>query len=162
MVFLANELTILCAFQGEKGILRFLVVPESYWPGVSCPLNLSLAPSLQAHTAVLRALGSLKGIDLKIQTLRALDPLQTETGQHRTILYLMKAHGTFPAAHSTWPTIADILRKLPSGRNRLVYNKAMQYFAGVDDPNLNVLEVDQEVRDRLKVLMDQAKEPGLE
>ena len=60
-------------------------------------------------------------------------------------------------APSDWPTLPIILRSMPRGSARIAYNKAMQVFAGAMAEQTDALEVDDEVRERLKELEKDGK-----
>jgi hypothetical protein len=56
-----------------------------------------------------------------------------------------------PLSGIQWITMAGLMRSLAPGRDRVVYNKAFQVLAGVLEGDIAALEVDDEVRKRLKL-----------
>lgn len=56
-----------------------------------------------------------------------------------------------PLSGIRWITMAELMRSLAPGRDRVVYNKAFQVLAGVLEDDIAALEVDDEVRRRLKL-----------
>ncbi len=142
----APTLTVLIPVQDEKGVMRFPTNKGPY-PGLHHLIDNSLPLSSQA---VLLAQTELNALDLKFVALAPIDPVLKIEGSPSSVLYLLKPEGKQPKVDSTWPTIADILRSLPQGQTRLAYMKALQYLAGAAEADVSVLEVDDEVRARLK------------
>lgn len=60
-------------------------------------------------------------------------------------------------APEEWPTLPIILRSMEKGKGRLAYNKAMQVYAGGLSQEVDALEVDEEVRQRLRELDSDGK-----
>lgn len=66
-------------------------------------------------------------------------------------LLLVSAPESF-IAPKEWMSLPDILRSMGKGKPRLIYMKAMQVFAGGLEQEVDALEVDEEVRERLREL----------
>ena len=146
----APTLTILLPIYDNTGVMRF---PNSGGPyfGLHCAVDNALAMSKQALQCAEKFFGRADLSD-KLDPVVAIDPVLRLDGSASSILFLMKPKGHDIEADPSWFTIAQVLRSLPAGSNRLAYMKALQYMAGAADAEVTVLEVDAEVRQRLKDL----------
>lgn len=144
----APSLTVLVPLKDEHGVLRF---PHSGGPysGIHAPMDSSKPLARQATDL---ARDFLKMPDAEFTPLAAIDPVLKSENQVSSVLYILKPNFDHPEVDKAWPTMAQILRSLSSGPNRLAYMKALQYLAGAADADVNVLEVDDEVRSKLKEL----------
>lgn len=57
-------------------------------------------------------------------------------------------------APDSWPTLPDLLRAMPSGRERLAFMKAVQLLAGSHKDTLEAIELTEEVRKALLRSLD--------
>ncbi len=156
----APTLTILLPIWDHNGVMRF---PNSAGPyfGIHCGLDHSLALSKQAIRGVEEFFG-ISELTGDLEPVAAIDPVLRCEGEPSSVLFLMKPKGTRLEAKSTWFTIAQVLRSMATGGNRLAYMKALQYMAGAADAEVSVLEVDEEVRLRLKELASESSKTLLE
>ncbi|MBC7660302.1 MAG: hypothetical protein H7249_11410 [Chitinophagaceae bacterium] len=146
----APTLTILVPIYDGSGIMRF---PHSGGPyfGLHCMVDNAFPLSRQAQQCVAKFFGR-DDLNDKFDPVAAIDPVLRLEGEASSVLFLMKPKGSSIEADPNWFTIAQVLRSLPSGPNRLAYMKALQHMAGAADAEISVLEVDDEVRKRLKEL----------
>ena len=79
------------------------------------------------------------------------------SGLDPSYLVLVKVKKEQFIAPSDWATLPVILRSLPRGKPRLIYNKAFQVLAGADQGDIAALEIDEEVRERLQELIKDGK-----
>lgn len=150
----APTLTILLPVHDKNGIMRFPRSEGAYF-GIHCLVDNSLSMSKQA-TQCLENFFGIKDLCNKIEPVAAIDPVLRAEGQVSSVLYLMRPKGEVIEADSSWFTIAQVLRSMAAGGNRLAYMKALQYMAGAADADVSVLEVDDEVRQRLKDLASES------
>ncbi|SME88104.1 hypothetical protein [Pseudobacteriovorax antillogorgiicola] len=105
--------------------------------------------------AVKKAL-SLPSIDsVKVHTFIE-NGLQDASGR-KFQLAIVEVESQAMQAPEEWQTLPIILRKMEKGPARLIYNKAMQVYAGAMTEDVAALEVDEEVRERLRKLEDEGK-----
>ncbi len=142
----APTLTVLIPVRDEKGVMRFPSNKGPY-PGLFHLIDNALPLSSQA---VLLAQTELKTAEQAFTPLAPIDPVLKREGSPSSILFLLKPEGQILEVDLGWPTIADILRSLPQGQTRVAYMKALQYLAGAAEAEVSVLEVDDEVRARLR------------
>ncbi len=160
MITKAPTLTILLPIYDKTGVMRFPNSGGAYF-GIHCPVDNTLSLSQQAVRCVENFFG-LKNLGDKMEPVAAIDPVLRDQGTVSSVLYLMRPKAQVFEANPTWFTIAQILRSLPKGGNRLAYMKALQYMAGAADAEVSVLEVDEEVRQRLKELASESSESLVE
>ena len=72
-------------------------------------------------------------------------------------LAIVEVDGGALQAPEEWLTLPLILRGMEKGKGRLAYNKAMQVYAGGLSQEVDALEVDDEVRERLRQLEKDGK-----
>lgn len=142
----APTLTILVPVRDRNGVMRF---PHSGGPYYGIHKLIDASQTL-ANQAALVAEEYLSQGGLKLTPLTAIDPVLKIDGVVSSILYILKPKDDHIKVDETWPTMAEILRSLPQGATRLAYMKALQFLAGAADAEVSVLEVDEEVRARLK------------
>jgi len=150
----APTLTILLPIWDESGVMRFPNSGGAYF-GIHCTVDNSLSLSKQATRCVEQFFG-IRDLTDALEPVAAIDPVLRSEGQASSVLYLMKPKGPTLKANPNWATISHILRSLSAGGNRLAYMKALQYMAGAADADVSVLEVDEEVRQRLKELASES------
>lgn len=147
----ASTITILIPVTDEHGVLRFPTNGGPYF-GLHKLIDSSQTLSSQAAAIAAEHLGQ----DTESFTaVTAIDPVLKRDGEASSVLYILRPKKSLNADKS-WPTIAEILRSLTQGQTRLAYMKALQYLAGAADAEVEVLEVDEEVRARLR---DQSEPP---
>lgn len=156
MLIKAPQVTILLSCQDEKGVLRYPHDQQAYF-GFTKRLDQSESISRQLVEFAARALGRPE-LAPNIEPLSSLEPLLKEELQDPSLLYVMRLKPDHFIAPQSWPTLIDVLRKMPQGRNRVAYNKALQYFAGVHSAQVDVLELDKEVAERLRHLSSAGSE----
>ncbi|RYZ60584.1 MAG: hypothetical protein EOP07_00035 [Proteobacteria bacterium] len=156
----APTLTILLPVYDKTGVMRFPTSGGAYF-GIHCVVDNSLALSKQAILAVEKFFGR-NDLEGKIEPIAAIDPVLRSEGQVSSVLYLMRPKAEVFEADPSWFPIAQVLRSMPSGGNRLSYMKALQYMAGAADAEISVLEADEEVRKRLKDLASESSETLVE
>ncbi|MBC7532755.1 MAG: hypothetical protein H7318_14365 [Oligoflexus sp.] len=156
----APTLTILLPIYDTNGIMRFPRSEGAYF-GIQCTVDNSLALSKQA-TQCLENFFGIQDLSDKIEPVAAIDPVLREEGKVSSVLYLMRPKGEVIEADPSWFTIAQVLRSMSSGGNRLAYMKALQYMAGAADAEVSVLEVDEEVRKRLRDLASESSKNLIE
>lgn len=156
----APTLTILLPIYDKTGVMRFPNSGDAYF-GIHCAVDNSLPLSKQAIRCVEDYFG-LKDLGDQIDPVAAIDPVLRVEGQVSSLLYLMRPKEGALQANPSWFTIAQVLRSLPVGGNRLAYMKALQYMAGAADAEVSVLEVDEEVRRRLKELASESSKTLIE
>jgi hypothetical protein len=144
----APTLTILVPVTDENGVLRF---PHSGGPyyGIHKVVSTTEPLSIQALQSVRDFLGSPS---LDFTPVAAIDPVLKKLGQVSSVLYLLKPITKSMPINKGWPTMAEILRRVEPGSTRVAYMKALQHLAGAANAQVDVLEVDDEVRARLKEL----------
>ncbi|RYZ63024.1 MAG: hypothetical protein EOP09_18260 [Proteobacteria bacterium] len=152
----APTLTILLPIYDATGVMRF---PNSGGPyfGLHCLVDNALPLSKQAVRCAERYFGR-DDLSDKLEAVAAIDPVLRQEGESSSVLFLMRPKGQPLEADKSWFTIAQVLRSMPAGGNRLAYMKALQYMAGAADAEVSVLEVDEEVRQRLKELASESSE----
>jgi hypothetical protein len=150
----APTLTVLVACPDANGVLRF---PTADGPYIGIPLRIdqTLAISKQAAKKVADFLGK-PDLEKELEPLSIIEPILRSEGQDPSLLFLMRAPKAAVDAAPSWKRIIDILRELPQGSNRVAYNKALQYFAGAGDVEIDILEVDGEVKQRIRELMGES------
>ncbi|RZA23089.1 MAG: hypothetical protein EOP10_13670 [Proteobacteria bacterium] len=144
----APTLTILIPVTDENGVLRF---PHSGGPyyGIHKIINAAVTLSAQAEETAKTFFNSPNATFTPVA---AIDPVLKKSGEVSSVLYLMKPTSKDLPINKNWPTMAEILRAVDPGPTRLAYMKALQHLAGAADAQVDVLEVDEEVRTRLKTL----------
>lgn len=142
----APTLTVLIPARDSLGVLRF---PHSGGPyyGIHKVIDSSLTLAAQACLVAEEFLGQGP---LDLTPVSAIDPVLKKDGAVSSVLYILRPNSDQIQVDKTWPTMAEILRALPQGGTRLAYMKALQVLAGAADAEVSVLEVDDEVRARLK------------
>lgn len=160
MLLKATQVTVLLRCIDEKGIIRIPVDdPTKGYFGLTKTLDASQAVSRQLVTYVAGKIGRPDLIP-HIEVLSMVEPILEAEGSSPSMLYLMRIDPAFFKADSSWPTLISGLKSMPSGKTRLAYNKALQYFAGAADAPVDILEMDREVMARLSELIAQ-KPPTL-
>lgn len=147
----APHITVLVQTFDQNGVMRFPSDPEGYF-GLTRFVEPTLAVSKQAQNIAAKAIGHPELAD-RIEPIIAVEPPLKAEGQEPSLLYLMKVDPALARGSSDWLRIVDILRALPQGSVRVAYNKAMQVFAGTLHDEFSILEMDEEVRQRLSQLM---------
>lgn len=150
----APNLTVLVAFPGSDGVLRFPTAEGPFF-GIPARLDQTLSISKQAAKAVADYLG-LPDLAEKLEPLSVVEPILRREGSDPSLLFLMRAPRELIEVPTTWKRIVDVLRDLPPGSNRVAYNKALQYFAGAAEQEVSILEVDGEVKQRIRELMGES------
>lgn len=150
MLIRAPQVTILLCCQDVRGVLRFPFKEDKYF-GLSKRVDQSqpIAKQLAGYAALVLSRPELAS---RIEALTSLEPILKEEGTDPSLLYLMRIDPRHFNAPESWPTLIEVLKNMPQGRNRVAYNKALQYFAGVHEAKVDVLEVDKEVAERLQQL----------
>lgn len=147
----APRITVLVQTFDRQGVMRFPSDPEGFF-GLTRFVEPTLAVSKQAQNIAAKALGKTE-LAAQVEPIIVVEPPLKASGQEPSLLYLMKVDPKIFEAPSDWLRIVDILRALPQGPVRVAYNKAMQVFAGTLHDEFSILEMDDEVRQRLSQLM---------
>ena len=142
----APTVTILIPVRDSLGVLRF---PHSGGPYYGIHKSIDSSQTLAIQTCM-EAETFLGQGPLDLTPVMAIDPVLKKEGEVSSVLYLLRPNTDQIRADKNWPTMANILRALPQGGIRLAYMKALQLLAGAADADVSVLEVDDEVRARLK------------
>jgi hypothetical protein len=145
------RITVLVQTFDSNGVMRFPSDPEGYF-GLTRFVEPTLAVSKQAQRIAATAIGRPELAD-RIDPIITVEPPLKAEGRDPSLLYLMKIDPALAQGDSGWLRIVDILRALPQGSVRVAYNKAMQVFAGTLNDEFHILEMDDEVRERLRQLM---------
>ncbi len=145
------RITVLVQCFDAQGVMRFPTDGEGYF-GLTRPIDQSLAVSKQAQRIAAVGVGRPELAD-RIEPIIVVEPPLKAEGFEPSLLYLMKLDAAVLKADADWLRIVDILRRLPQGSVRVAYNKAMQVFAGTLHDQFDILEMDEEVRQRLSQLM---------
>lgn len=152
----APSLTVLAAFPDADGVLRF---PHAGGPFFGIPVRIDQSLSISKHAA--KAVAEYLAVpDLarKLEPLSVVEPLLRAEGSDPSLLFLMRSPRGSIDVPSSWKRIVDVLRDLPPGSNRVAYNKALQFFAGAAEQEISILEVDGEVKQRIRDLMGESDE----
>lgn len=148
----APTLTLLIPVRDDKGVLRF---PHNGGPYYGLHKLIDSAETLAKQAGKFAAEHLTLSAD-DFTPVSAIDPVLKKEGEVSSVLYILRPTSASITADQSWPTMAEILRSLPQGPTRLAYMKALQYLAGAADAEVSVLEVDDEVRARLR---DQPEPP---
>ena len=150
------DITLLLALSDRLGVMRLPVDLESKSLGLGIR-SMGKPPSI----AIMDYLGEL--FDKKFEradfgVFHSLSPMLSTS----SVLYVVKlkpevaeslAETMYASAvkEIRWITMAELMRSLAPGRDRVVYNKAFQVLAGGLESDIDALELDEEVRRRLKL-----------
>jgi hypothetical protein len=147
----SSHLVILLPVRDAQGVFRFASDGGPYY-GINCKLDHLLPPSQQAKRRVADFLGEPDLVPY-LEVLTLVDPLLEAEGEVPGLLYLMQEPTQALTVQPEWKRLIDLLRELPQGKTRVAYNKALQYYAGAATADVSILEVDGEVKARLRDLM---------
>lgn len=77
------------------------------------------------------------------------DGIQLPSGEHADLVVadIPRQHLTAPM---DWATVPSLIRGMPKTRNRLAYLKAWQILTGAHQETLEAVEIDEDLRRRLK------------
>ena len=143
------HLTLLVGCYDERNLLRF----PSEHPGRP-GLLLKFTPDEELETLIAERVTALTAASSEqIELVQIIEEeLNDATSLPSSYLALLRVAADAYTAPADWLTLPVILRSLPRGRPRLIYNKAFQLLAGADQGDIAALEIDDEVKRRLQDL----------
>ena len=127
----------------KRGVIRVANSGDEL-PGYPIKLDGVLAPAKQIVSHLEKKLNT-KGFSI----INFLEPLLTKENGEKYLCYLIELKDENFEIPENWYTIADMLRNFRQGKNRVTYNKVMQYMAGMANPNFKVVESDEELNKRI-------------
>ena len=139
----SNLIQAVVVARDENGVIR-VVKSEDELPGLPIQLDGSLAPAKQIISELEVRLDT-SGFEI----INFIEPLLTKENGDKYLCYLIELKNNNFKIPQSWYTIADILRNFRQGKNRVTYNKVLQYMAGMANPNFKVVESDSELNKKL-------------
>lgn len=139
----SNLIQAVVVARDENGVIR-VVKSEDELPGLPIQLDGSLAPAKQIISELEVSLDT-SGFEI----INFIEPLLTKENGDKYLCYLIELKNNNFKIPQSWYTIADILRNFRQGKNRVTYNKVLQYMAGMANPNFKVVESDSELNKKL-------------
>ena len=135
----SNLIQAVVVARDSRGVIRVANFGDEL-PGLPIKLEGTLAPAKEilAHLE-----GELNTSKLSIKNF--LEPLLTKNDGSKFLCYLIELNDDDFSIPENWYTIADMLRSFAQGKNRVTYNKVMQYLAGMANPNFKIIESDEEL-----------------
>jgi hypothetical protein len=121
--------------------------------GITVPIDNQISPSRYVKNFIRNYLALETLNDNNIEIISIVEPAFKRQDLSQTMLFLAKIGPAYFQAPSNWPTFISHLKLLPQSTERVAYNKAFQFFAGAHLDEVDVLEIDAIVRDRLKEIV---------
>ena len=152
---IVHHLTLFVGSYDHRGLLRF-PGDDSVRYGFTVPIDEN---SVSIEEFIKDQVEKFASVDRQhIDLLSILDSVLTDgSGHPPSYLVVVRLRQGALQAPEEWPTLPVILRSMPKGSTRLVYNKAFQLLAGAADSDIAALEVDEEGRLRLQQLLKDGK-----
>ncbi len=144
----SNLIQAVVVARDSNGVIR-VAKSDDELPGIAIKLDGTLAPAKQIISKLEQTLDT-KGFEI----INFLEPLLTKENGDKYLCYLVELKSSDFEIPKSWYTIADILRNFRQGKNRVTYNKVMQYMAGMANPNFKVIESDDELNKKIIDQMD--------
>ena len=123
---------LLLAVRDERGLLRFPDEGSAARPGLTLTVKPLLAIAEQLAGLASKALSAPTYVRIDIipefsDSLPGVGELKEDA-----TLYIAaaSAYQASPAQTAAWPTLPDLLRRMPKDRNRLAYMRAFQVLSG--------------------------------
>ncbi len=140
----SSHVTLLVGCLDRKEILRFPSDDGDFY-GLSRTVDRSKDIRISITQLIAETMMITEGIEI----LEVLDkPLKSQNLESR--LVVARVAPQVLRAKSDWLSLPVILRKMSPGPNRILYNKAFQLYAGTTQHSYDILEMDEEVRNRLQ------------
>jgi hypothetical protein len=149
MAFPSAQVTILLQTFDSKGVIRCLVDEKGYF-GVTVEMDHQYSPTRFVKKVIKEKLSESMLMDEHVEIISLVDTSFKKDGLSATMLFLVKISPDFFTAPDQWPSFISHLKQLQPGRERNAYNKAFQYFAGAHLDDVNAVEIDQTVLERLR------------
>mgnify|MGYP003336747346 CR=1 FL=1 len=144
----SNLIQAVVVARDVNGVIR-VAKSDDELPGIAIQLDGTLAPAKQIISKLETLLGT-SGFEI----INFLEPLLTKENGDKYLCYLIELKSSEFEIPKSWYTIADILRNFRQGKNRVTYNKVMQYMAGMANPNFKVVESDAELNKKITDHLD--------
>ncbi|MFW7377956.1 MAG: hypothetical protein ACOH5I_04020 [Oligoflexus sp.] len=146
-----QQVSLFVACRDQRDIIR-VANDIKPWPGIHVKVDSSrpLMPQVRQAWAEFMGKPEFAG---KLQALGTIEPLLKLTDHETSCLFVLAMQASDFRAPESWPTLPELLRSLPAGRNRVAYNKAFQILAGALSDEFHAIEVDETIQKRLADLL---------
>lgn len=149
MAFRYPSIVILLGTTDSRGVWQFLFASPDF---VGIPFIAKVGRSLgnQILEAVESAVKAKLGAE-KLNIIAPIEPpLTWADGQAKSLLLLCSIQRESPM-QGEWLTMPDILRRIPKGRNRLIFMKVIQRLSNDPDSGVEAVELTEELIQSLEI-----------
>ena len=133
------EARLLIAVSDKKGVFRFPVNADQIVPGLKIAVELG-APIGPQLVEVAEQYFKQQGLGLNVNIEQSyLETIETDVGAVTVYAGSLDKNSDFKAPDE-WPTLPELLRKMPKDKNRMAYLKALQVFSGAHTEKIKAVE----------------------